>query len=195
MIGIVDNSLRARLLREKDLTLDKAILMCRSNEITSLHLQKMTVTEEVHFNSSKKKDKGKKFVKRICSYCLESHERRKCPAFGHACSICHRKNHYEKACRDVQDTAQREKHQKKSKSRKKTYMVQEESTSESEVSSSYAVSNTTQRKAYFTDVRVKSPDTENYTAIKFQLDSASTGSTMKLEDYRKLTCKMPEKNK
>ena len=110
VIGIVNNTLRARLLREKDLILDKAIFMCRSIEITSLHLQKMTVTEEVHYNSSEKKENGKKFVNRISSYCLERHEQRKCPAFGHACSNCHRKNHYEKVCRDAQDTAQREKH-------------------------------------------------------------------------------------
>ena len=193
VIGIADNALRERLLREKDLTLDKAILMCRSSEITSLQLQKMTLTEDVHY--VKNKQKRRKPMIKNCSFCSESHERRKCPAYGHVCSICHRENHYEKTCRNApQDTAQRDKPKIKNKSgRRKTYMVQEENSSESEVDSSYAVSIATQKKAYYTDVRVKSPDTGNYTVIKFLLDSASTRSTMKLEDYHKLTSEMPEK--
>ena len=102
VIGIADSALRARLLREKDLTLDKAILMCRSSEITSLQLQKMTLTEDVHYVKNKQK-KRKPMIKN-CTFCSESHERRKCPAYGHVCSICHRENHYEKTCRHILPT-------------------------------------------------------------------------------------------
>ncbi len=46
--GIKDNNVRARLLREADLTLEKAIDTCRANEITSNQM-KMLV-EEVDVN-------------------------------------------------------------------------------------------------------------------------------------------------
>ena len=194
VIGLNDQAQRARLLREKDLTLGKAISLCRSSEITSLHMQKMTQSEDVHFVKNKQKDKK---WKRNCSFCCETHERRKCPAFKHICTKCNQPNHFEKACQntDTGRSSQRDqqKSYKKRNGRKKTYMLQEESTSESEVDSSYAVSSTNMKKAYYTDVKVKSPETGNYETIKFQLDSASTGSTMRLEDYHKLTTKMPEK--
>jgi len=73
-------------------------------------------------------------------------------------------------------------------------MVQEDSSEpESEVDSSYCVSSMTEKKAYYTDIKVKSPETGKYEVVKFQLDSASTGCTMRLGDYRKLTKIMPEK--
>ena len=194
VIGLNDQAQRARLLREKDLTLGKAISLCRSSEITSLHMQKMTQSEDVHFVKNKQKDKK---WKRNCSFCCETHETRKCPAFKHICTKCNQPNHFEKACQntDTGRSSQRDqqKSYKKRNGRKKTYMLQEESTSESEVDSSYAVSSTNMKKAYYTDVKVKSPETGNYETIKFQLDSASTGSPMRLEDYHKLTTKMPEK--
>ena len=157
-------------------------------------MQKMTQSEDVHF--VKNKQKYKKW-KRNCSFCCETHERRKCPAFKHICTKCNQQNHFEKACQNT-DTGRpcqqdQQKSFKKCNGRKKTYMLQEESTSESEVDSSYAVSSTNMKKAYYTDVKVKSPETGNYETIKFQLDSASTGSTMRLEGYHKLTTKMPEK--
>ena len=39
VIGIQDKSTKARLLREKDLSLDKALDMCKSSEITSKQLK------------------------------------------------------------------------------------------------------------------------------------------------------------
>lgn len=194
--GITDNSLRARLLREKDLTLEKAISLCRSSEITSIHLQKMTQSDEVHF--VKKKQKGKK-MKKNCSFCCETHERRKCPAYGHLCTICKLTNHFEKACRNADTPRQEDKKKSRMKGRRrdKTFRTEEETESEadssSEVDSSYTVNSTREKKSYFTDVKVKSPETGRYEVIKFQLDSGSTGSTMRLEDYRKLTKMMPEK--
>ena len=39
VIGIQDKSTKARLLREKDLFLDKALDMCKSSEITNKQLK------------------------------------------------------------------------------------------------------------------------------------------------------------
>ena len=52
VIGIQDKSTEARLLREKDLSLDKALDMCKSGEVTnkqleSLHNNGMRNSEEL----------------------------------------------------------------------------------------------------------------------------------------------------
>ena len=66
VIGIIERGTKGKLLREKSLTLDKAIDIARSNEITSKQLETMksdTVTppkEEVNLVG---KDKGKNFKK------------------------------------------------------------------------------------------------------------------------------------
>ena len=92
VIGIYDNAQRVRLLREKDLTLSKAIELCRSIEITSIHVQEITVAE-VHY--VKNKQKKEKTMRKDCTFCGETHERRKCPVFGHVCTICNKRNHVE----------------------------------------------------------------------------------------------------
>ena len=38
VIGVTDHAQRARLLQAETLTLDKAIALCRSHEITSIHI-------------------------------------------------------------------------------------------------------------------------------------------------------------
>ena len=46
--GIRDDSVRRRLLREADLTLEKAIDVCRANEITSSQVKMLNEEVEVH---------------------------------------------------------------------------------------------------------------------------------------------------
>jgi len=54
VIGITDNGTRARMLREADLTLERALALCRASELATLQLQKLN-PEVVNF--VKKKDK------------------------------------------------------------------------------------------------------------------------------------------
>ena len=46
VIGIQDKSTKARLLREKDFSLDKALDMCKSSEITSKQLKSIQNDEK-----------------------------------------------------------------------------------------------------------------------------------------------------
>ena len=65
LVVIVLVSTKARLLREKDLSLDKALDMCKSSEITnkqikSLQHESKQSNEELHLVQDKSKTKTKK---------------------------------------------------------------------------------------------------------------------------------------
>ena len=69
--GIPDNGLRERLLRTQDLTLDKAISICRAAENTKEHLKEMasdTMHTQGHVHGvhmNRRKVKAKNVIKRV----------------------------------------------------------------------------------------------------------------------------------
>ena len=46
--------------------------------------------------------KPKKKYKIKCTYCGTKHERKKCPAYGKECTICHKLNHHSSFCKTKQ---------------------------------------------------------------------------------------------
>ena len=99
--GIPDNALRERLLREKDLNLDKAVQMCRAAETTraqakelwregaAVHALKADGRPAKRFPKQRtaeshvdKKESG------ACRRCGDTHPPNKCPAFGKSCNNC-----------------------------------------------------------------------------------------------------------
>ena len=110
--GIRDDSVRRRLLREADLTLEKAIDVCRANEITSSQVKMLNEEVEVHkirpVNTAKTERAEKGRTKPAsqdeqkgfdCNRCGYKHEYKKCPAFGQTCKSCQKKNHFAKMCK------------------------------------------------------------------------------------------------
>ena len=120
VIGIQDKGTKARLLREKDLSLDKALDMCKSSEITNKQLKSIQKDEKqnneelnlVHVKRKpmqgkmpphpKKPPNPKKPDKKWkCKYCGQQKKHAKqteCPAYGHQCRNCKRMNHFAKVC-------------------------------------------------------------------------------------------------
>ena len=111
VIGLKDTTLKKKLQLIPDLTLEKAVVLARQEELVKLQLQQQAhshVAEDVSevkakfkAKSSKVKpetsaDKGKKLPKK-CSKCgYEYHQKgNKCPAQGQTC----RKNHFASVCR------------------------------------------------------------------------------------------------
>jgi hypothetical protein len=117
VIGIRDNTVRKRLLREKKLTLTTCIEICKAAEATKDYakqidrpdLSQYAESETVNRlqNSFRKDtlDKKDEFMNRTmikdCHFCGGSHERNKekCPAYGQQCRKCGRNNHFSKACK------------------------------------------------------------------------------------------------
>lgn len=121
VIGIQDKTTKARLLRERDLSLDKALDMCRSNEVTKNQLKAIQNVDkkdndELNFVRAKhkpaqgkkppyqkkpstQKKSTRKFWK--CKYCGQQKKHAKpteCPAHGQQCRICKKMNHFAHMC-------------------------------------------------------------------------------------------------
>ncbi|KAJ8048052.1 hypothetical protein HOLleu_00217 [Holothuria leucospilota] len=121
--GIRSTGLRERLLRETDLTLSKALNICRAAELSKTgvkDLQKSLAETTTKWSKQPNKQPGpsssrptetstsertqkgsKKFSCKKCSY---EHEPRCCPAYGKLCKRCGKPNHFAKMCRTPHKT-------------------------------------------------------------------------------------------
>ena len=109
IVGITDNPLRERLLREADLTLERCIQLGHAAEQTKLEAEELKrevkFVDQVkphkqdvkHKAKSKPVRKKKDFFKN-CKFCGGSHKRGECPAFGQKCRSCRSMNHFAKCC-------------------------------------------------------------------------------------------------
>ena len=113
--GILDDGTRSRLLREPDLSLQKALDICRANEATTTQMKLLTATSSIKhvgtedtsdvYTVEKQKHKGKLQLdkkKQQCGRCGNWHTRQQsCPATGIECHKCGRSNHFAKMCRST----------------------------------------------------------------------------------------------
>ena len=196
VIGISDNQIRARLLRESKLTLQKGLEICRSSEQANLHLQQMDPAESAHYIKGKGKLQSRKQSKqktegiiRSCLFCGKSHTRGRCPAYGTTCSICNKKNHLPERCRAKSagaSTRQKYEHQSKTRHTKahRVHEMEEYSSDES----IYSVNESNGRRQYFARIHLQalSRNTPPVT-LRIQLDSGATCSIMSLDDYKLVT--------
>lgn len=86
--GIKNDSVRARLLRELHLSLEKCVDICRAAEISATQLKELTEEKLIHTIKSEdkpgKSDTGKreKTGTNVCNFCGYRHQRGRCPAYG-----------------------------------------------------------------------------------------------------------------
>ena len=101
IIGIRDERLRERMLREPDLDLSKALLLGNSAEQTRNHVKELR-QEVAEIDSIKKPSSNNRKTDRPmidnCRYCGQSHRRGSCPAYGQTCNKCKKLNHFSKVC-------------------------------------------------------------------------------------------------
>ncbi|XP_068761775.1 uncharacterized protein [Montipora capricornis] len=105
VVGINDPKLRERLLRETDLTLEKAVKLCRITE-QSKEQSKFFIsptTQMGNIDAVKKEEPpvdSVKYWRRTmkCKFCATSHDRGNCPAYGATCHKCNGRNHYARCC-------------------------------------------------------------------------------------------------
>lgn len=124
--GIRDNKLKDRLLREQDLTLQKAINICKAAELAMERMKEVLQERTVNKIDRKRQEcrqenketrasnenngarrrpenaNGTRFTESRhpeCSRCGYRHEWKKCPAYGQQCKKCKRSNHFARKCR------------------------------------------------------------------------------------------------
>ena len=111
VMGVVSNVVREKLLDQAALTLNTAVDLCRSSEVTGQLMMGMSATNDPIQPVHAVKQKGHRSTHthrsdkqvhknnhKCCKYCGKSHEPRKCKAYGRFCNKCGMKNHYANCC-------------------------------------------------------------------------------------------------
>ena len=162
--------MRARLLRESDLTLNRAIDMCRASEQATCQLRELDHDSEVvqytkhnksyHKNNKAQNDKKSRRTNVTnCQYCGRSHKKGRCPAFGKKCNKCKQIGHFGKMCATRNKSQELNMWEENSGNSGSAYTI-----------NSRPHSNT---KQYFTVLQVKPIDSVNMFPMKFQVDSGA----------------------
>jgi hypothetical protein len=199
-MGVNDNSLRKRLLREKDLTLETAINICRAAEQAQMQIKQMDGESAVHNLRRKQPQyrkqntgnsfKPKKTVK-DCQYCGDSHNKGQCKAFGKTCGICRGQNHFTKMCFSAKQKKSQNTHGKACGKRRPVHNVQEESqelcsSSENESEEDYNETDSdevynikemnTAKTHYMVKPQIKQPKEKQWKEITMQIDNGSSAN-------------------
>ena len=198
VVGVNDNGARSRLLREKKLTLDQAVTMCKTSEQTRNQLRTMNPTEEnAQSNTHAVKEKAavgrtppsSKFddVIRSCKFCAGEHPRGQCPAFGKRCNQCGNKNHFSRCCPQASSVTPKSNSSSRLKN-KSAHMLQEDFQTQGlfDDDSVYSVSYPykSSKKQYFCNAQVLVNGKSK--VHRFQLDSGSNVNAIPLSEYRNL---------
>ena len=114
VFSIRDLPVKERLLREEELTLEKAIYMARASEASKEQIKAMAPKEhskenpslnEIRYGGKQKKNSprrpgsGPTSQQGNCKFCGSSHSWGSCPGFGKTCGYCQRKDHFASVCR------------------------------------------------------------------------------------------------
>lgn len=210
--GIRDKSMRERLLKDHNMTLNKAINLCRANEESKKQAKDMEDSSSIDVHAMRQnpgftpKKKGNYTQdsrnyrqgsgnykqgsgnhtnnKDNCTRCGTTHQREKCPAYGFACHNCGKQNHYASMC-----TIKR-----KQDFRPRVHAVEREENSEDEYAfginslSLQIDSVQSEKEQWLEDISVKN------TIIRFKLDPGSEVNLLPHSDFLRIS-KRPELTK
>ena len=103
VLGVKKENTTRKLLRVRDLTLNRCIDICRSEEVKLLsepmdiHQVKPKTKKPTTPEETSSAQPGRKIA---CTFCGYEHapEKKKCPAWGKTCNRCKEKNHFAKKC-------------------------------------------------------------------------------------------------
>lgn len=109
VIGVQDKRVRMLLLKETELTIEKAVGICQAAESAKIQLKSFENESEIAAVDTVQKQK-KRFDKRQtqkykvkpqgrdCQRCGGKHAPKECPAYGKECRKCGGKNHFARSC-------------------------------------------------------------------------------------------------
>ena len=108
VIGITDNHLRQRLLREPHLTLGSALKLEHTYEETKKHvlelrqdfIQNPEIDQIYKFcrpYGARERNPNPEVIMK-CKFCFGTHNKGSCPSYGKICNNCGNKGHFAKCC-------------------------------------------------------------------------------------------------
>ena len=180
VLGTKNKQVQVTLLNQKDLTLDKALSLCRNSELTEQHLIRIndaSTVRAVHKSIHKKK-KERKLDQINCEYCGLKHAKRKCPAYCKTCRKCNKKNHFANVCKT------------KVKSAVKCLRTSSDNDVHSETDDLFCLTHdigsiNSKGKRWFVTIVMLIPNHEPQ-LVKCQLDTGSTCNTISYQDFCKI---------
>ncbi|XP_077545271.1 uncharacterized protein LOC144158324 [Haemaphysalis longicornis] len=110
VFGTNNRKLREKMLREKDLTLEKAEHFCKAAETASKQSEAWKESDEKVDATTARQQRSSQSLKTTfqCFKCNRRHEPRKCPAFGKICRSCQGRNHFAICCKQQVGEVQRD---------------------------------------------------------------------------------------
>ena len=121
--GIHSDIVRKLLLREPDLTLDKAKELCVMHELADIDSQGINTDPDVqssvhsvkprkssNFQSRRSRQQSTQRYVKECKYCGKGHAVRECPAYGKQCSKCKKMGHFPDVCLSTPNKPQQKRH-------------------------------------------------------------------------------------
>jgi len=195
-----DSRVREKLLSTDDLTLEKAIDICRAAEATRERVQTMgdvkpssaavnAVRRDDHSGRSRHRGKysvadrgngGNRNNNDNCGNCGSRHEPKRCPAYGQKCSNCRRRGHFAKCCRQP---SRRDRSSSRGESKLPTsgstrsVDAVEDAEALFYVGELLSVNSLTRKRSVFRDVVI------NTTPISVKLDTGAECCVMPLKTY------------
>ena len=203
--GLRDHGHCERLLRESTLTLQKAIDICRTNEMAASQGHKLEQSGTIHFAHEEKKRGPRENPRRNSrhtrpyKYCGDAHAAGNCPAYGKACAKCYKKNHLAKVCQSTSNRGSK-KRKPEGKNPGKHHRVNQlgkdqppdELSSDESIFTLHAPKR--DKKQYLVSVLVSANKKEKAIQTKFQVDTRASCSTLTLEDYKRITSTTPDQS-
>ncbi|XP_033095250.1 uncharacterized protein K02A2.6-like [Anneissia japonica] len=200
VLGAKDSAARARIFRQKEIaSLKDSIAVLKISESTKQQIQSMSVEDQsaVNYVKHKNKHNPKKFtyqkgtsskpVIKNCQACGNTHERRKCKAYGTKCTKCGKMNHFPSVCRNTKQAT----HSKQRRT-PRTHQVEEDEDSSSEsnfhLESVEAVNNIGDKKLMLMlQVETLSGTSAN---IECEIDTGASCCIMSQDDLDKIEMNM-----
>ncbi|KAK8777878.1 hypothetical protein V5799_020780 [Amblyomma americanum] len=106
VFGTNSPKLREKMLRDKNLTLGKAVTLCKAAETSARQNEVWgKANEELHMSAVTARKSAQTGSRRDpnCTRCNRRHASRCCPAYGKTCYSCNGRNHFASCCRKQDD--------------------------------------------------------------------------------------------
>ena len=103
IVGIESNSTKERLLREVNVTLERATEICRASEKSKLQSKALSADHSEDHHTDAIHTRKCKNGHKMCEWCNQRHKSGSrenfCPAYRAVCHKCHKRNHFSAACK------------------------------------------------------------------------------------------------
>ncbi|XP_060752196.1 uncharacterized protein LOC132863418 isoform X2 [Tachysurus vachellii] len=196
VFGIWNKKIRERLLRESELTLDRAVELCQSSELAQQQVMQFDVSTTMFSQNAAAaidaisyRDKKRGFARSstgndketfLCKRCGTKHKFRQCPAFGKRCSKCNGLNHFAKMCFSKESILER-----------RVQVVEEDTDDSDTLSDSFYVQMVSEEKGISMMESVQSskwivPLVANGTILPFKLDTGARVNLINIRDVKAL---------